>query len=134
MKQQLNEIKRMQQLAGLIKENNNSTDYPNIDWASVKVGSPETEWDGKTWINISDENGDFYIEMDGLKGAATANKQTYVMDGDNQTYSISPEEAKMIFSKATNGLRDDELNVNNPINDEDDDQSTGSLDDLLKDL
>ena len=75
------------------------TDYSNVNWALVNIGNPETDWNNKTWVNVSDENGDFYLEVDSLEKAAMANEQTYVIDGDNQTYLISPEEAKTILNK-----------------------------------
>ena len=75
------------------------TDYSNVNWVLVNIGNLETDWNNKTWVNVSDENGDFYLEVDSLEKAAMVNEQTYVTDGDNQTYLISPEEAKIILNK-----------------------------------
>jgi hypothetical protein len=57
MKQQINEIKRMQQLAGLIKENQNTLEQDILDFwgtlqddAAQSEGEYEAEWDTQFFI------------------------------------------------------------------------------------
>ena len=92
----------MQKLAGLINENemtDNDTDFPNINWNAVSVSAPEQDENGTTWVEMTDENEDsFFLDLRSIQ-AASNGKENFVIDGDNQTYSITPEEAKNLLSK-----------------------------------
>ena len=102
MKQPINEIRRMQELAGLIKENemiNNDTDFPNMNWKAISISAPEQDENGMTWVEMTDEKGDSsFLDLKSIQVAANG-KENFVIDGDNQTYSITPEEAKSLLSK-----------------------------------
>lgn len=101
MKTQLNEIKRMQQLAGLINENeimDDDNDYSDVNWNEVSLSSPEQDEHGITWVEMTDDKGSVYLDVRSIISAAKG-EYNNVSDGDNQTYSITSEEAKNLLSR-----------------------------------
>jgi hypothetical protein len=103
MKTQLNEIKRMQQLAGLLKENeimddDPVNDYSDVNWGEVSLSSPLQDEHGITWVEMTDDKGSSYLDVRSIIAAAKG-EYNHVSDGDNQTYSITSEEAKNLLSR-----------------------------------
>ncbi len=105
MKKNLTEA-RFQFLAGVINENEfkqlNESDF-NIDWNKQQVVGVDEDG-GETWIDFkdpelnSDEDFDFSIPKSDFE-AVVSGQDGSVYDGDNQSYSITPEAAKMILDK-----------------------------------
>jgi hypothetical protein len=101
MKTQLNELKRMQQLAGLINENeimDDDNDYSDVNWNEVSLSSPEQDEHGITWVEMTDDKGSVYLNVRSIISAAKG-EYNHVSDGDNQTYSITSEEAKNLLNR-----------------------------------
>ena len=97
-------LNRWAKLAG-INENEelgNESDF-NIDWNKQQVVGVGEDG-GKTWIDFkdpelnSDEDFDFSIPKSDFETAASGQDDS-VYDGDNQSYSITPEAAKIILDK-----------------------------------
>ena len=105
MKNNLTEA-RFQFLAGVINENEfkqlSESDF-NIDWNQQQIVSVGEDG-GETWIDFKDpelnsnEDFDFAIPKSDFE-AVISGQNDNVYDGDNQSYSITPEAAKMILSK-----------------------------------
>ena len=77
MKQQINEIKRMQQLSGIIKESLNEESIPASQWKSAIVSFIQT--------NLTEDIAELDMLNDVLREIIADNEQE-LADPDNQDY------------------------------------------------
>jgi hypothetical protein len=107
METQLNEIKRMQQLAGLLKENSNFDDDFDVDqdWSELEFLGTEEDHQG-IWLMFVDPE-DEYAEEEGYSFAIPKSQiekvlngdQNGVNDGSNMYHSMSKEVAQQLLSQ-----------------------------------
>ena len=116
MKTQINEIKRMQQLAGLLKENENigfnsedneeDDDWDvNQDWNKLKLIGTEEDHQG-TWVIFLDPE-DPYAEEEGYSFAVEKRQieqvkngeKNGIEDGSSVSHYMSKQDAENILSK-----------------------------------